>query len=121
MRWFRSHVSFGALSALFALVVQLALSFGHVHLDGFGRGKAGLAQSVRLALQTPVLPDAPALSTQPAQPESNGAIGDFCALCTLTKLAGTLVLAAAPSLPVPLASAAVPLPFDAERAIAAIP
>ena len=33
MRWLRSHIRFGSWSALFALTVQFALSFGHVHFD----------------------------------------------------------------------------------------
>ena len=34
MQWFRSRVKLGSWVALFALALQLALTFGHVHLDG---------------------------------------------------------------------------------------
>jgi hypothetical protein len=33
MDWFRSRSKWGSYLALFALVFQLALTFGHVHLD----------------------------------------------------------------------------------------
>ena len=34
MRWFRSNIQAGVASALFALAVQFAVTFSHVHLDG---------------------------------------------------------------------------------------
>jgi hypothetical protein len=36
MNWFRSRIRSGAHLALFALALQMALSFGHVHLDDLG-------------------------------------------------------------------------------------
>ncbi len=39
MRWFRSNIRRGARLALLALGIQLALTFGHVHLDGVALGK----------------------------------------------------------------------------------
>ena len=41
MRWFRSNIRAGSYVALLALAVQLVLSFGHVHLNGF-KSTAGL-------------------------------------------------------------------------------
>jgi hypothetical protein len=35
MNWFRSRSSLSSYLALFAVAFQLALSFGHVHLDRF--------------------------------------------------------------------------------------
>jgi hypothetical protein len=38
MRWFRDHIRQGSWAALFALAINLALSFGHVHaIDGNGQ------------------------------------------------------------------------------------
>src|SRR2546428_9278577 len=37
MQWFRSRARLGSGLALLALVVQLALSFGHVHADSIAR------------------------------------------------------------------------------------
>jgi hypothetical protein len=119
MRLIRSNVTFGAWCALFALAVQLLLSFGHVHLDGGGRDAAG---TVRLALQIPAaLPDAPALPTPPGHHGPNGAHGDFCAICALTHLAGTLVPASSPALPLPAVFGPAPTPLRADRALAATP
>ena len=38
MRWVRSRQKLGAWCALFAVTVQLVLSFGHVHVAGIGSG-----------------------------------------------------------------------------------
>lgn len=47
MTWFREHIRMGAKLALFALAVQIVLSFGHVYLHGaHAEGVAGLATSV---------------------------------------------------------------------------
>jgi hypothetical protein len=122
MRWVRKNATFGAISALFALAVQLVLSFGHVHLDGFGRDLTDEAGSARLALEAPAaLPDTPVLPTQPVHPKSNGAPGDFCAICVVTQLAGALVPAAAPALPLPAMAVTAPPPIAAGRALAAAP
>ena len=43
MRWFRARLRAGARLALFALTVQIALSFGHVHLGDFRHAVGGLA------------------------------------------------------------------------------
>src|SRR4051812_17897357 len=98
MRWIRSNMRLGASSALVALAVQLILSFGHVHLDGAGRGLHGWAASTRLAAAAPVaLPDAPALATKPAKPthrDSNGVPGDYCAICAIAHLIGTVAAVA---------------------------
>ena len=43
MGWFRSHCRWGSYLALFALAFQLAVSFGHVHLDEIAPPSAGAA------------------------------------------------------------------------------
>jgi hypothetical protein len=35
MHWIRKNNRLGAWAAVFALAIQLVLSFGHVHLDNF--------------------------------------------------------------------------------------
>jgi hypothetical protein len=125
MRWVRKHATFGAIGALFALAVQVTLSFGHVHLDGAGRPLAGVADAARLALKAPVaLVDKPVLAANPAapaKPHSNGAHGDFCAICVVTQLAGALMPATASALPLPGLLGDAPVRIDAERALAAAP
>jgi hypothetical protein len=94
MNWFRSRSRLGAYLALFALAFQLAVSFGHVHLDHIA----------------PLSADATALANaQPSSDEANAAskptnhedlADDCCPICTLIHLAGTLV-PATPPLPLP--------------------
>ena len=46
MKWFRDNLRHGAKLALFALAVQLVLSFGHIYIHGaHAAGVAGLATS----------------------------------------------------------------------------
>jgi hypothetical protein len=95
MRWFRSRSRFGSGLALFALAFQLAVSFGHVHLDHI----------------TPVSPGATALaSTQasaddlnvPSSPAGREDLADDCCpICTLIHLASALMPAETPSLALP--------------------
>ena len=54
MRWIRTHRRLGSRLALFALAVQLVVSFGHVHLDKIAPSSAA-ASAVSL-LDTALLP-----------------------------------------------------------------
>jgi hypothetical protein len=110
MNWFRSRSKWGSYLALFALAVQLALTFGHVHLDraapiSVGRSTVATADASKAALVTP---------TDPA--DRHDRADDHCPICTLIHLAGALVLAEPPSLPLPDMSVRVPseppLAFD---------
>ena len=77
--------------ALFALALQLVLSFGHVHARDF----AGIPGS----------PVAQAQVTGPHGPDGNAAdqANDiYCAVCATVALSGTLVLPALPALSPPL-------------------
>jgi hypothetical protein len=92
MRGFRGKPWPCALLALFALAVQLVLSFGHIHkrdlLAGWHSGRATL----KLA-RSP----APEL---PAQPDGHE---DFCSICATLALAGSLVLPEQPAIVHPTA------------------
>ncbi len=90
MRWFRTERRLGSLLALFALAVQLTLSFGHVHLDGV----AGAT--------TPALVAGGQASTAPSSPAQHPAdeADDYCAICAVIHLAATSFLPQAPQLPV---------------------
>jgi hypothetical protein len=114
MRWIRSNVRFGAWCALFALTLQLGLSFGHVHADG-GLKAPRLGLAVLLAKAAPVA-DAPAV---PAKHDPNSLAGEFCDLCALIHLAGTLVPAVAPALPVPAIFGSAPQPVRIDPEFAA--
>jgi hypothetical protein len=104
MGWFRSRSRFGSYLALFALAFQLAISFGHVHLE-------------RIA---PVSAAASALASAQPSPDdrtapSNPALADdYCPICTLIHLAGALVPAEMPSLPLPTVFGRLQLEVAAE-------
>src|SRR5260370_12700417 len=109
MKWFRSNIRHGSRLALFALVVQLALSFGHFH--GSAAQAAPAIQSA--PLQTGVydangLPAATA-DNQAAQPQpaphhhSGQPPGDTCAICAVMAMANNLLFATPPLLLLPQA------------------
>jgi hypothetical protein len=94
MRWFRTRRSFGSGLALFALSVQLVLSFGHIHLDKFPSGSTNA-----------VAADAKAPASQPSPaPHPADDAGDYCAICAIIHLAASSLLPDAPQLPVPFVS-----------------
>jgi hypothetical protein len=117
MRWFRANGRFAAWCALFALTLQLTLSFGHVHVAGFGSTKSTL-----LAAWT-TQPSAPSADA-PAAPKKHtpkGVAHDLCAICTVMQLAAAAVPSAAPALPLPLVSSQERLGTSVEFVLAASP
>lgn len=104
MKWFRSNIRHGARLALFAMLVQLALTFGHSHwfaqaaplaqssLQQIDSGKS-IASIDRAAVekQSPGVPD----REQPGE--------DNCAICAVVAMAGTVVSATPPLLLLPQA------------------
>ena len=109
MDWFRSRSKLGAYLALFALALQLALTFGHVHLD-----RAAPMSADRFTVDADAWNAAPATPTDPT--DRHDRADDHCAICSLIQLAGALVLAEPPSLPLPDISvrgpSEPPLAFD---------
>ncbi|MFZ1966511.1 MAG: DUF2946 family protein [Bradyrhizobium sp.] len=87
MKWVRSKIRVGARAALFALAVQLALSFGHFHPMA-----AQTSPSIQSAQQLPA-----------SAPDSDQHPDDFCAICAVVALASTAMAAAPPALPLPQA------------------
>jgi hypothetical protein len=94
MGWFRSRSRRGSYLALFALAFQLALSFGHVHLEG---GAPVARHASALFAVHPSNPSAAA--ADPAGKEFPALADDHCPICTLIHLASALVPTAAPTLP----------------------
>jgi hypothetical protein len=84
MRWYRWNQRWTSYAALFALALQLAVSFGHVH-----PGVLGLDGSRVVAAQKPS-PVEPA-GTLPDRDEG-------CTICAIIGLAGTPLLPDAPAL-----------------------
>jgi hypothetical protein len=95
MCWLRSRKRAGSYLALFALAFQLAVSFGHVHLERIAPPSVGASA---LAHAQPSAADLNA----PSNPTGREDLADDCCpICTLIHLAGALVPAEMPSLPLP--------------------
>jgi Protein of unknown function (DUF2946) len=94
MRWVRGNRRWSTWIALAAITLQLALSFGHVHLDK-------LASSSAIA--SVAASKAPASQQNPVQHPADEA-DDYCAICATIHLASSSFLPDAPLLPVPFAS-----------------
>jgi DUF2946 family protein len=90
MRWFRSRSKLSSYLALFALAFQLAVSFGHVHLDETAPPSAGAFASTQSDVNAPSSPTG-----------REDVADDCCPICTLIHLAGALVPAETPALPLP--------------------
>ena len=100
VNWLRTKAKKLSLLALFALALQLGLSFGHTHAD---IAVAGISTSAGLS--------------QASQPESDhdqDVHRDLCAICATVAMAGSLVTSVPPSLPIPLAITARQTAFHSE-------
>lgn len=115
MRWFRSKIRFGSRLALFALAVQVVLSFGHVHVYGFTAASAK-ALSAAADQSSVTLPD----SRNPIH-KSDGSADFDCPICALIQLASTSAPSAAPALPVPAMLGLFKLEAPEELALAVSP
>jgi hypothetical protein len=97
MRWFRSQGRASAGVALFALLIQLAVSFGHIHLEPAHFDAAG---------------EAAATATDIAKTDPHGdddRTDRACAICILNQLVGAAQTVAAPEISVaPLARSIAP-------------
>jgi hypothetical protein len=113
MGWLRSHVRLGSWLALLALTAQLALAFGHAHLDGLG---ARSTQSAGAIHALAALPDAPA---DPAHQVPAGLVDGYCAVCAVMQLAA--MAAVPPAMPLPAAIGRVALDLGPDRARAPSP
>ena len=92
MKWFRSNIRTGARLALLALLVQFALSFGHIH--GFAPQAASATQSV--------LPADHAANPQPAPGKHDSdQTNDVCAICAVMAMASTVLFSTPPILRLP--------------------
>lgn len=113
MKWFRSNVRHGARLAIFAMLVQLALTFGHSHWfaqaaplaqSQLSDSAKGIASIDRAALQKP----------SPAAPDREQPGDDNCAICAVIALAGTVMSATPPLLLLPQAIELLYRATDAE-------
>ena len=111
MGWVRFHRRCGARLGLAALVLQIVLSFGHIHVGNVHVGGAAWASgAVAKVLH---LKAAPARQELPAQHPSDD--DDYCAICASIFLASTSLAAQPPQLPVPLGFERIALTFALEQ------
>jgi hypothetical protein len=90
MHWFRANSKVGARLGLFALALQIVLSFGHVHLGGLRHSSDRLSVAA-----THSVPSDP--QRQPINAD------DYCAICATIHLTATSLPPQAPQLSVPFA------------------
>ena len=106
MAWVRSNIKCVSRIALFAMAIQLALSFGHFHpiastatsAPEFASGRSGAFFAGSLSAQV--------ANTQFArQPASNHDSdehpGDICAICAVMAMVNAALFARPPALPLP--------------------
>jgi Protein of unknown function (DUF2946) len=119
VKWFRKHVKHGSRLALFALVVQFALSFGHFHAIAAkaapaiqsGLTQADLANAAGLA--APDVGSEAAQQPQPSNHDSDQQPADACAICAVIALAHNVLFATPPVLLLPQAVELLYLTTDA--------
>ncbi|WP_199763247.1 DUF2946 family protein [Bradyrhizobium guangdongense] len=119
MKWFRSNIRHGARLALFAMLVQFALTFGHSHwfaqaaplaqaslqqTDSAKGGAKGIAAVDRAAVQ----------KHSPTSPDREHPGEDNCAICAVVAMAGTILFATPPLLQLPQAIELLYRTTDAE-------
>jgi hypothetical protein len=93
MRWVRVNRKWGGCLALFALALQLVLSFGHIHAEDLGLAAA--REAVASHAQSASGDD-----TQPPQDRDDA--HDVCAICITLSLSATAMLPAVASLILPV-------------------
>ena len=99
--------------ALFALAVQVTLSFGHVHFETLAPAstKSAMATGSGTVL----------LSEQAPDHKSGGSLDADCPICALLQLVATATPSVAPALPVPASSGSIRLQAPTELASAPSP
>jgi hypothetical protein len=93
MGWVRCHRRRGAYFALAALVLQIAVAFGHVDLDGF----VGSAHLTLAGPHKTVIANA----AQPGPTQNPSDDGGYCPICASIFLVSTSFVSEPPQLPVP--------------------
>lgn len=107
MKWLRAKIRQGTSLALLALAINLALSFGHIHLEGFRGGEATAG----------VLLSALSHHNNGQTDRHDGHPDDLCPICMAQAALGTGLAAVAPVLPLDLAYFALDPIFSGEHAI----
>src|SRR4029077_18175324 len=108
MKWFRANTRHGSRLALFALLVQFALSFGHFHPLASARAAAaiqtGLTQADLVKSGTSDAANAAARKQLPSSPDNDPPPPHGGAICRVTGRAANVRFAAPPALQLPQAA-----------------
>jgi len=93
----RSNIRRGSWCALVALAIQIVLSFGHIDPPEFpfSTGSSPASAAAADGWST-VVSNAPPAPSKPIGPAF-----DYCAICAVMTLAGSVIPAAAPASPMP--------------------
>jgi hypothetical protein len=115
MKWFRSNIRHGARLAVFAMLVQFALTFGHSH--GFAQAAPLTQSSLQRTDSTKSIAPIGRAAVQKQSPsgtdrEQPGE--DNCAICAVVAMAGTVLFATPPLLQLPQAIELLYRTTDAE-------
>jgi hypothetical protein len=117
MKWFRSNIRHGARLAMFAMLVQLVLTFGHSHwfAQAAPLAQSQLTDSGKGTAKPFASPDSAAVQKQsPANPDREQPGEDNCAICALVAMAATITFATPPVLLLPQAVELLYRTTDAE-------
>jgi hypothetical protein len=119
MKWFRSNIKGGARLALFALVLQFTLSFGHFHwlaaTQATSVARSNLTQADTADVKGLTAASGHATPRQsPADHDPDQQPVDNCAICAVVAMASTVLLATPPLLLLPQAVEFLYLTTDAE-------
>jgi len=115
MKWFRSNIRHGARLAMFAMLVQFALTFGHSHW--FAQAAPLAAASLQQTDSSNGVASTDRATVQkqsPADSDREQPGDDNCAICALVAMAGTVMSATPPLLLLPQAIELLQLTTDAE-------
>lgn len=108
MHWFRTNRRFGSWCALFAIAIQVIVSFGHAHrIDSFRGGELLTQAAQALNGQSKIQPDDPA--SKPI-----GKAFDYCAICVAIDMGASAMPADAPASAIPVVAAKVRFALRAE-------
>ncbi|MDA9398161.1 DUF2946 domain-containing protein [Bradyrhizobium sp. CCBAU 45389] len=115
MKWFRSNIRHGARLALFAMLVQFALTFGHSHWFAQAAPLAAASlQQTDSSKDIASVDDASVQKQSPSAPDREQPGDDNCAICAVVAMAGTVLFATPPLLQLPQAIELLYRTTDAE-------
>lgn len=115
MKWFRSNIRHGARLALFAMLVQFALTFGHSHWFAQAAPLAQASLQQTDSANGVAAIDRAAIQKQsPAAPDREHPGEDNCAICAVVAMAGAVISATPPVLLLPQAIELLHRTTDAE-------